>query len=108
MPKFIIKVKDKYVEWSTVSDSPTSYLMTREEAIEYGIELERLERCDARGTSSFMDWHNLRYALQSGWRGVKTEEDLYNTLFKLEEDWSIGGKGDRDWWESEETEDDRD
>jgi len=65
MPTFIIKIKDLYFEWSTISDSPATLGMTLDEfqdyyRAEYGRrgmrELpERLERTEKKGTSAFQD-----------------------------------------------------
>lgn len=65
MPRYIVGHKGLYFEFSTVSDSPSSYVMTREEfkdwyAKEYGQvglrELpERMARVDAKGTSCVDD-----------------------------------------------------
>ena len=63
MGKLIIKIKDRYFEWSTVSDSPTTYGMTLDKLREYikeeygNVGLEqlpaRLERVEKYGTSSY-------------------------------------------------------
>jgi hypothetical protein len=65
MPKYIIKIKDKYFEWSTVVDAPTTYGMTEDELREHvqfqdgktGLDAlpERLARVAVKGTSSHMD-----------------------------------------------------
>lgn len=62
----IVKHPDgRYFLWSTICDAPVSYCMTREELIEHtrqeegrrGVEesMDRLERADAKGTSSMVD-----------------------------------------------------
>lgn len=61
MPRCIIKIKDKFLVWSTIVDAPVTYALTREELevyinAEYGrqglIELPpRLERVEKYGTS---------------------------------------------------------
>jgi hypothetical protein len=61
----IVKLDGKYIVWSTISDSPTTYGMTRDELVAFireedgrrGVEeLERrLERVEAKGTSAFND-----------------------------------------------------
>lgn len=65
MPRPIVKLEGKYLVWSTISDGPASWGMTREELIDYfqkeygnqGVyELgPRLERVDEKGTSSHDD-----------------------------------------------------
>jgi hypothetical protein len=65
MGRFIIKLKDFYLEWSTVVDAPITYGMTLDELKghikeEYGNEglneLEhRLTRVDTKGTSAHAD-----------------------------------------------------
>lgn len=46
--------QDLYIGWSTICEAPT-LLGTRAELLAHGIEAERLDRCDARGTS-FIDY----------------------------------------------------
>jgi len=65
MPRYIVKIKDKYFEWSTVVDAPVTYGMSLDEfrqyyQAEYGNDGmhnldERLERVEAKGTSSQLD-----------------------------------------------------
>ena len=65
MPRYIIKIKDRYFEYSTVVDAPVTYGMTLDEfkkyyTEEYGRSSEvnlkqRLERVESKGTSSYMD-----------------------------------------------------
>lgn len=62
MSQYIVKLKDNYLEWSTVSESPTTRGMTREQMRQYLLEKgqreveaeieERLMRADAHGSSS--------------------------------------------------------
>ena len=62
MGKFIIKIKDRYFEWSTIVDAPVTYGLTLDELREYikeeygneGLEElpARLERVEKYGTSS--------------------------------------------------------
>ena len=61
----IVKLDGKYLVWSTISDSPSTYGMTRDELVTFvreedgrrGVEdLERrLARVEAKGTSGFDD-----------------------------------------------------
>ena len=64
MPKYIIKLAGKYMEWSTVVDAPITYGMTLKEfrryyQQEYGrvsmhdLDL-RMERVERKGTSSHL------------------------------------------------------
>jgi hypothetical protein len=65
MPKYIVKVSGKYLEYSTIVDAFVSTPMTLEEFKEFYIENygrhgmesleDRLERVEAKGTSCFMD-----------------------------------------------------
>lgn len=65
MGRFIIKIKDRYFEWSTVVDAPITNGMTLDELRAYikeeygqrGLESlpERLKRVEACGTSSYLD-----------------------------------------------------
>lgn len=62
MARYIIKIKDKYLEWSTVVDAPVTICATLDDFKEYYIaehgkasigELAyRLARVEAKGTSS--------------------------------------------------------
>lgn len=63
MPRYIIKLNEKYLIWSTIVDAPISNGMTKDELIEW-IEYhngqdglfdlpDRLERVDAKGVSAF-------------------------------------------------------
>ena len=62
MPAYIIKLADRYLEYSTICDAPITVGMTRDEfrayyVEKYGTSSERdmdgrLERTDAKGTSS--------------------------------------------------------
>lgn len=66
MPHYILKIKDRFIEWSTVVDAPVSYGMTREDMREHLLaetdgsrasEImvdERLDRADAKGSSDLM------------------------------------------------------
>lgn len=63
MPRYIIKLDDHYLEWSTIVDAPVTYGMTLEQfkhyyKDEYGAEGmrrlgERLQRVDDHGCSAF-------------------------------------------------------
>lgn len=62
MPRFIIKLDGKYLEWSTIVDAPVSHGMTREKFDDYyrflygneGMKMlpERMSRVETTGTSS--------------------------------------------------------
>jgi hypothetical protein len=64
MPHYIIKIKDRYLEWSTIVDAPVTYGMTLDELksyikSEYGTQgladlPNRLKRVEGTGTSSFV------------------------------------------------------
>ena len=66
MPRYIVKIGDRYGEWSTIVDAPVTYLVPLEEfrayyTTEYGRSsagefAERVARADAKGTSSHL--HN--------------------------------------------------
>lgn len=65
MPQLIVKVDNGYVLWSTISDSPESFIITaeqltahiRKEHGEHGVRAlaARLERVEKKGTSSLVD-----------------------------------------------------
>lgn len=62
MGRYIIKLKDHYLEWSTIVDAPVTFGMTLDEfrahyQAEYGAQgmrdfEERLKRVEAKGTSA--------------------------------------------------------
>jgi hypothetical protein len=62
MPRYIIKLEDKYMEWSTVVDAPITYLLTYEQLTEYikdeygsqGLNnlSDRMKRVEEHGSSS--------------------------------------------------------
>jgi len=62
MPRYIIKLGEHYLEWSTIVDAPVTYGMTLDDfkqyyQREYGLEGmrhlgERLARVEAKGTSA--------------------------------------------------------
>jgi len=88
MPKFICKFTEGdqswYLEWSTVVDAPTVFGMSLEEFKEYYKDEygrqgmwdfdKRLERVEAKGTSSMM--HNSVEEVISGNRAGKDETEL--------------------------------
>lgn len=65
MPRYIVKLKNHYLEYSTIVDAPVTWGMPLEEfkkyyQQEYGLDgmrslPERLERVEAKGTSSQLD-----------------------------------------------------
>jgi hypothetical protein len=65
MGHYIIKIKDKYLVWSTVVDAPVTYGMTLDELKDYTKEehgnagvkklTSRLTRVETKGTSSHID-----------------------------------------------------
>lgn len=65
MAKTIIKIKDRFCEYSTIVDAPVTYLLTREQFVAYykeeygdhGFEelASRMARVDAKGTSSHLE-----------------------------------------------------
>lgn len=90
MGHYIIKIKDRYFEWSTVVDAPITYGMTEDELRaymkdEYGNEglsrlSERLARVAAKGTSSLVDdglADLIRYNRAGPNETSLTEEEIY-------------------------------
>lgn len=52
MGRGILKLdENKYVEWSSVVDAPTTYIMDREEAVRFTQDEKRIIRADETGTS---------------------------------------------------------
>ncbi|MFW6030480.1 MAG: hypothetical protein ACOCRO_09540 [Halanaerobiales bacterium] len=90
MGKCIIKIKDKYFEWSTISDAPVTYGMNKDELQEYikteygnkGLkELpERLKRVKEKGTS-WLENINLEDTIKFNHAGENEEylnkEEIY-------------------------------
>ncbi len=66
MPRYLIKIKDKYFEWSTIVDAPLTYGMNEDELKfyikeKYGNEglaelPARLERVEKQGTSCHFNY----------------------------------------------------
>ena len=90
MPRGIIKIKDKYFEWSAVTDSPVTFGMNELELRAYikseygnsGIKNldKRIEACKERGTSFIGQDLN---SITAGNRAGKLEceltiEEIYN------------------------------
>jgi hypothetical protein len=81
MARHILKIGDQYLEWSSITDSPTCYLMSKQEMIDdLGIEPERMDRADVIGTSSLVG-DDLAAALSFNRAGpneehLKTVEEL--------------------------------
>lgn len=90
MPSYLIRLTNpddpsdvRYLEWSTVVDAPVTYGLTREEIQahikeEYGQQglrdlRARLERADAKGTSSWVD-RSLKEAIAGNHAGENGEE----------------------------------
>jgi RNase P/RNase MRP subunit POP5 len=90
----IIKIKDKYFEWSTIVDAPVSRGVTKEELKGYikrkygekGLsELhERLKRVEDKGTSSYVtDLEGLINCNRAGENEeTLTKEEIYNKYTK--------------------------
>lgn len=61
MPLYIVKIRDKYLEYSTITDTPVTSGMSREAMAEYLVQRSgpdrrefieaRLSKCDRRGTT---------------------------------------------------------
>jgi len=63
MPRFIVRLaEDKYVEWSTIVDAPVTFIVSREQMLQYldswhghssyAENRARLDRADKNGTSA--------------------------------------------------------
>ena len=91
MGKCIVKIKDKYFEWSTIVDAPVTYGMNKEELRNYikeeygnrGLrELpQRLERVEEKG-ASWQSGANLEDTIRLNRAGENeetiTKEGIYN------------------------------
>lgn len=91
MPRCIIKIKDKYFEWSTIVDAPVTYAMTKKE-LEEEIKLQhglhglkelpgRLERVKKYGTS-FQIPTKLKDLLMCNRAGDNEEELTEDEIYK--------------------------
>ncbi len=88
MPKYIIKIKDRYFIWSTIVDAPLTYGMTEEDLQAYFAHAknalralpERLARVAKTGTSA-LDGLTLEKLLAGNRAGEKeahlTMEEIY-------------------------------
>lgn len=65
MPRYIVKINNQYLEWSTIVDAPVTFGMSLDEFKEYysdeygeagmnGLS-ERLKRVEEKGVSSYLD-----------------------------------------------------
>lgn len=89
MPKHIVKIRDRYFEWSTVVDAPVTYGMTLDELREHvreeygnsGLEAlpRRLERVERKGSSAHRgDLDSLLRVNRAGDReSHATEAEIY-------------------------------
>lgn len=106
MGRVIILIKDRYFEWSTVVDAPVSPGMTLKELRRYirrryGTEglselAERLERVQAKGTSSLIHDSLEEEILlnRAGPRETRiTADEIYELYTEKRAD---GGRGDQD------------
>jgi hypothetical protein len=85
LPRFIVKIKDMYCEWSTNTDTPDTYLGSLEDFKEhyeerYGVEgmmllPERLERVEKTGSSALLEMDCLD-SLIAGNRAGESETAL--------------------------------
>lgn len=70
MGRYILRVPDRdlYVEWSTVVEAPIMW-GTREEFLDDGFEVKRLDRADALGSSSLISAkpNKGEIYMQKGW-----------------------------------------
>lgn len=80
--------EDEYVEWSTVVDAPTTYIMSRSEAVaEYGED--RVARADRQWTSFIAPRYTLADLLEGNRAGPGerlASLDEIRRLFRLPED----------------------
>jgi hypothetical protein len=84
MGNYIVKIKDHYLEWSTIMDAPVTFGMDRVElqahiAEEYGLHgvdtlPERMARVNVKGVSSYN--HDSVEELISGNRAGPNEKEL--------------------------------
>ena len=85
MPRYIIKLDEKYLEWSTIVDAPVTYGMTEKDFSQYykeqyGIQgyendyRSRMERVNATGTSAF-GYKSVDELIRNN-RAGKNEENL--------------------------------
>lgn len=74
MPRYVVKLADnKYTEWSTITDSPVCWIMSRRDALKrFGAD--RVERADKHGTSALKELSLMD--LIAGNRAGRNEETL--------------------------------
>ncbi len=98
MPRYILKLRDRYLEWSTIVDAPVTDGMTLDEFRDYyrseygehgmtGLDA-RLERVEKNGTSAMVPHHNIDYLISTNRAGPNetclTEEELYREYCQAE------------------------
>ncbi len=75
--KIIVKLaEEKYIGWSTVCDSPSSYIQTRQEMLNDGVSADRLERADKYGSSALPEGSRSLEDYVKWNRASKKEETL--------------------------------
>jgi hypothetical protein len=122
MGRIIVKIKDKYLEWSTICDAPTTKGMTLEQLHNYikdqygRIGLEelpaRLERVEATGTSAYGE--DLAGTISFNRAGPNeeqlTEDEIYHAYCQEEPlestelpegYWMRESDGGARWWETQ-------
>ncbi len=92
MPRHILKIKNYYLEWSTIVDAPITYGMPLNEFIdyyqgEYGasgmIKLaDRLKRVEEKGTTAIQD-KSLQDTIQFNRAGDNETELSFDEIFKI-------------------------
>jgi hypothetical protein len=87
MARHILKIGDQYLEWSSITDSPVTYLMSKQEMIDdLRIAQDRMDRAEATGTSSFVG-DDLAAALRFNRAGPK--EEHLKTVEELVEHYTL-------------------
>jgi hypothetical protein len=110
MPHFIVKIKDKYIEWSTIVDAPISHGMSLGEFKKYyqneygnrGIQTlqDRLDRVEEKGTSE-IDADCLEDTVSFNRAGLQETELTVDEIYRV---YCLGEQKiyGRVWWEEEE------
>lgn len=92
MPKFVVKLKDKYLEWSTVVAAPVTRGMTREQMARYLFQRETelaernveevLSKADEYGTSRFPWEEGVRTAIVDNRAGDDEVEITLDEIYE--------------------------
>ena len=93
MPRYIVKIKDRYFDWSTIVDAPLTYGMTLEELEEYHREMygiqghrdfaQRMERVEKKGCSCVYGYVTMEHVVTQNRCGDNEESLTIDEIYEL-------------------------